>query len=118
MNCLTRFPSKETLNDNEGVCVLQGKVRFPEKDEIMKFKNLQNKWRVPFVVYADFESLLVKPEAQEESEKIINNHVPIAVSYSVDPKWRREVKCHTGTDCSEWFKSEMLELLLLLFTLF
>ena len=95
MNCLTRFPSEAKLKKHEAVCVLQGKVIFPEKEKaMMKFKNLQNKWRVPFVVYADFESLLVKPEAQEESRKIINNHVPIAVSYSVcsiDPKWRREV---------------------------
>ena len=66
------------------------------------------------MVYADFESLLVKPEAQEESGKIINNHTPIAVSYSVcsiEPKWRREVKCHTGTDCSKWFMGEMLKLI-------
>ena len=66
------------------------------------------------MVYADFESLLVKPEAQEEETgKIINNHIPIAVSYSVcsiDPKWRRDIKCHTGTDCSEWFMREMLKL--------
>ena len=115
MNCLTRFTSKASLKKHEAICVLQGKVVFPEKDKAtMKFKNLQNKWRVPFVVYADFESLLVKPEAQEEeSRKIINNHIPIAVSYSVcsiDPKWRREVKYHTGTDCSDWFINEMLNL--------
>ena len=115
MNCLTRFPSEAKLKKHEAVCVLQGKVIFPEKDKAtMKFENFQNKWRVPFVVYADFESLLVKPEAQEEeTRKIINNHVPIAVSYSVcsiDPKWRREVKCYTGTDCSEWFMKEMLNL--------
>ena len=115
MNCLTRFPSEAKLKKHEAVCVLQGKVIFPEKDKAtMKFENFQNKWRVPFVVYADFESLLVKPEAQEEeTRKIINNHIPIAVSYSVcsiDPKWRREVKCYTGTDCSEWFMKEMLNL--------
>ena len=67
MNCLPRFPSEAKLTKHEAVCVLQGKVIFPEKEKAtMKFKNLQNKWRVPFVVYADFESLLVKPEAQEE----------------------------------------------------
>ena len=65
MNCLTRVPNKEKLKKHEAVCVLQGKVTFPEKDKPMKFKNLQNKWRVPFVVYAEFESLLVKPETQE-----------------------------------------------------
>ena len=111
MNCLTRFPSEGKLKKHEALCILQGKVTFPEKDKPMKFKNLQNNWRVPFVVYADFESLLVKPDTQE-SEKDINNHTPIAVSYSVcsiDPKWRREVKYYTGTDCSDWFIREMLE---------
>ena len=114
-NMCFKWAILSALHHNEAVCVLQGKVIFPEKDKAtMKVKNFQNKWRVPFVVYADFESLSVKPEAQEEeTRKIINNHVPIAVSYSVcsiDPKWRREVKCYTGTDCSEWFMKEMLNL--------
>ena len=111
MNCLTRFPSKEKVKTHEAVCILQGKVTFPEKDKPMKFKNFQNKWQVPFVVYADFESLLEKPETQE-SRQVINNHVPIAVSYSVcsiDPEWRREVKYYAGTDCSNGFMKEMLE---------
>ena len=97
---------------HKDICVLQGKVTFPEKDKQMKVKNLQNTWRVPFVVYADFESLLVKPETQE-SRKVINNHEAIAVAYSVcsiDPKWRREVKYYTGTNCSDWFMNEMLKL--------
>ena len=103
MNWLTRFPSEEKLKKHEAVCVLQGKVTFPEKDKAMKFKNLQNNWLAPFVVYADFESLLGKPETQE-SRKVITNHEAIAVTYSVcstDPKWRRDVKHYTGTDCSD-----------------
>ena len=60
MNCLTRFLSKAKLKKHKGVCVLQGTVIFPEKekDKIMKFKNLQNKWRAPFVVYAECEEML------------------------------------------------------------
>ena len=64
------------------------------------------------MVYADFESLLVKPETQE-SRKVISNHEVIAVAYSVcsiDPKWRREVNYYKRTDCSDWFMNEMLKL--------
>ena len=64
------------------------------------------------MVYADFESLLVKPETQE-SRTVMSNHEAIAVAYSVcsiNPKWRREVKYYKRTDCSDWFMNEMLKL--------
>ena len=43
-----------------------------KKDEYVKFKNYQGKRKSPFMIYADFESILVSED--NEKQNSINSH--------------------------------------------
>lgn len=86
----------------------------PEKGSVIKFKNYDRKQDVPFVVYADFESMLEtcrdKSEKQPDTSNttILNRHVPVAFMYhlvcSIDPSYNKCVS-YRGKDCVEKFVS-------------
>jgi len=59
--CLNFFQSKDKLNDHKTYCNKHKcvKIEMPELGKnIIKFKNYNHFLKVPFVAYADFESLL------------------------------------------------------------
>ena len=60
--CLNGFDSQEKLNKhNEIKCYTNEPARliYPKtKDAFIKFKNFKNKFRYPYVMYADFECIL------------------------------------------------------------
>ena len=71
--CLHYFHTEEKLDAHEKDCtkVNKCKVNMPTpKNNILRFKNLANKEKVPFVVYADFECLL-KPNRTEARLKCL-----------------------------------------------
>ena len=64
--------------DNEIV-----RIEMPRKNSVVKFHDGhgQNQFKVPFVMYADFESILEpiespKPNPEESYTKIFNQHIP------------------------------------------
>ena len=61
-NCLNPFNTEKALQDHLEYCSNKEAVRieFPKKGEILKFKNYSKSQRVPFVIYADFESFTEK----------------------------------------------------------
>ena len=83
MNCLQGFPTEisrdkhfEHCKDNETV-----RTEMPKEASFMKFYNGQNQFKVPFVMYADFEAVLKpieapKPNPEESYNKVINQHIP------------------------------------------
>ncbi|KAF2898595.1 hypothetical protein ILUMI_07580 [Ignelater luminosus] len=60
--CLHYFHSEDKLQKHEVDCseINECRVQMPykEEDKTIKFKNLSHALRVPFIIYADFESLL------------------------------------------------------------
>ncbi|KAF2891328.1 hypothetical protein ILUMI_14845 [Ignelater luminosus] len=72
--CLYYFYSEDKLRKHEVDCseINECRVRMPykEKDKTIKFKNLSNALSVPFIIYADFESLLkpIKKQKGKNSE--------------------------------------------------
>ena len=62
--CLHICCSKAILAEHRKDCfkTSNGRIRMPEKgnDDILKFKNEARKMRVPYVIYADFESSLIE----------------------------------------------------------
>ena len=80
--CLHGFQKKETLEkhlENGCAAVSEQRVEMPVKGEndVLKFKNFPNKFKCPFVIYADFESFL-QPVASDESQNsyATQKHVP------------------------------------------
>ena len=62
VKCLLHFYSQEKLNEhykscnNKSCCF----TKLPDKNTFIEFKNHNKKFRCPFVIYADFESILKK----------------------------------------------------------
>lgn len=86
--CLCSFTSQQNLQIHKKECAnIITKLPSPE-NKFLKFKNWHKKMRVPFVVYADSESLLQPVSTCEPNPKIssttnIKKHFPIAFSYYI-----------------------------------
>jgi hypothetical protein len=77
--CMLHFYSQEKLdqhNKDYPKCIdpnQPAKVKLPAKNEaFIEFKNFKNKFKAPFVIYADFESILEK----HKEEHITHRHNP------------------------------------------
>ena len=86
MNCLqgftqelSRYQHQAYCEDNESV-----RVEMPKQGSTVEFKDGQNQFRVPFIMYADFESILepmgpVEPGASNPNQPYtneVNQHTP------------------------------------------
>ena len=81
-NCLQGFSFESNRDEHYEFCNDNGTVRIemPKKGSVVKFHNGQNQFKVPFTIYADFESILEPakdgPEPNGLFTKIINHHTP------------------------------------------
>ena len=79
--CLHSFYKKENHEKHEQECSIHTPVTMELSKDPIKFKNYQKQIRHPFVIYADFESILKKlhttqPDPNESYTMDINKHVP------------------------------------------
>ena len=60
MNCLQGFTQELSRDQHQVYCEDNESVRveMPKQDSTIEFKDRQNQFRVPFIMYADFESIL------------------------------------------------------------
>lgn len=71
--CLNYFTSKIILEKHEEYCDTHEavKIELPKRGTTLRFKNYNRSMRVPFVVYADFESFTQRLDTcQSNSENI------------------------------------------------
>ncbi|XP_063537662.1 uncharacterized protein LOC134747016 isoform X1 [Cydia strobilella] len=111
--CLVFFSKEDQLANH----LCSGIVtELPEKGTVIKFKNYERKQNMPFVIYADFESIL--PRASEchcgtdctlhssDNTETLQHHTPAAFAYyvvcSVDSAYNRYVT-YRGFDCVDKF---------------
>ena len=82
--CLNSFNSKETLEVHEEFCVDDGvKAVLPPPRSVVKFRKVQCCTVVPFVIYADFESILEKTsKLVGEKTTQIQHHIPLQLLFS------------------------------------
>ena len=70
--CLHTFITEEILKRHIQDCLkIKGKQRIvmPKKGEYVKFKNFERKIKSPFMIYADFESILVPEDNGKQNLK-------------------------------------------------
>ena len=124
MNCLNGFRTESARDKHYEYCSSNGhvKVKMPsEKEEWLKFHDGEYQFKVPFMLYADFESIL-KPVDGQYREKMntmkaqgkgkipytekINTHIPSGwcvhstFAYGVVPN---PLKMYWSKDCVEKF---------------
>ncbi|XP_057296198.1 uncharacterized protein LOC130625149 [Hydractinia symbiolongicarpus] len=81
LNCLQGFQTIESRDNHCTYCKDNEAVKITtrsEKDEWLYYQDGQQQFKVPFVIYADFESLLIpmKENARDTKTKTLNKHVP------------------------------------------
>jgi len=118
MKCMTHFTSEEKLkqhNNDFPVCHNNqpAKIEYPTKDKAhVMFKNYNNKFKCPFVIYADFESVLIKNDEKTEDDKITHKHMPCGYMYyvvSTIDKYNIKPKIYRGEDAVKNFLEEILK---------
>ena len=89
----------------------------PEKGDILKFKNYHRGEKVPFIIYADFESLIKSiessnPNPESSYTNKYQKHEPISFSYYIkcldDNVFKPRLISYTGEDAAQKFV-KMLE---------
>ena len=83
MNCLQGFKEEKSRNEHIGYCKDNESVRIemPHKRPIVEYSDGQFQFKVPFIMYADFESILKPIQGPENNPRVsttrgINVHTP------------------------------------------
>ena len=113
LNCLQGFSLEESrvkryeyCKDNEAVS-----IEMPKEGSFVEFHDGQNQFKVPFVMYADFEAILkpkevIESDPEESYTKEINQHIPSG--FCVYSKFaygdvKNSSKLYRGENCVEVF---------------
>ena len=104
------------MKHKEDCIVINGDqaIRMPPQGSYIEFKNYRNRLQVPFVIYADFESLLPSVE-KEGSERVrpYQEHIACGFSYKVvcsfDDKYSRPIQGGRGKDAVYNFLTSVLD---------
>ena len=118
--CLQAFSSEGILKSYIKDCFkINGKqtIKMPKKGEYIKFKNCERKIKSPFMIYTDFESILVpedngKQNPNESYNSKYQKHVACSYGYKlvcVDDKFSKPFKSYLGEDAVYNFISRMIE---------
>ena len=89
-NCLLGYSSEEALSKHWSYCKEHSCVRveLPKEGTFMKFTNIERSMRVPFVIYADFESYIIPintcgPDEKQSFTKQYQKHIPSSFCYYI-----------------------------------
>ena len=90
MRCLNPFHSQESLDKHLEYCSAHEAVKteMPGEGTILSFKNYNRSMRVPFIVYADFESFIKPidtcgPNPENSYTKQYQKHTPSSFCYYI-----------------------------------
>ena len=124
LHCLHSCSSEKTLAKHKETCLeVNGTqaTKLPKEGTKIKFKNHRNSMAVPFVIYADFESMLVPEERNSESgssedESSTNLYqTHRACSFGIktvchyDDKYSGEYRSYVGEDAAYVFLKTVLK---------
>ena len=124
--CFGLFLSKETMTNHQEYCSradYDGVLyRFPPPGSMVKFQNIRYQAEAPFVIYADFESLILDDNQALTDPAIkktkysapYGKHIPCAVGLYVksqsDAIYAGSYQTYTGKDVINWFLNRLLQI--------
>ena len=120
MNCLHSFRTKNKLKCYEKVCKNKyfcGIVISLERDKILEFNQYMKSDKMPYIIYADIESLIRKIDGcannpEKSSKTKIGQHIPCLYSKSTICGFDHIEGKHTlyrGKDCMKKFCTSLRE---------
>ena len=90
LNCFCGYTNKESLNKHKEYCYNNEcvKLSMPPAGTYLRFKNFLHSEKAPFVIYADFESLVKSmdncdPDPNKSYTKKYQKHEPTSFSYYI-----------------------------------
>ena len=113
--CLHAYTTRELLDAHATDCCHAQRTKFPD-DASCRFTNIQKQLPAPFVVYADFESILKPADKDidttqgvavglESSSNVFQEQIPCRFAYkvvsSVDPNFLRPLVMYRGENAAE-----------------
>lgn len=114
--CLNHFTEKSILEAHQLVCLNQNEYRIEmptTEDNLIQFENYSKQMRVPFVIYADVESILKKPDVQfcrTETTKAYQQHEVFSIGYYLKCSYDNSKSFYRSMrslDCIDWFVKEL-----------
>ncbi|CAH0562750.1 unnamed protein product [Brassicogethes aeneus] len=115
--CLNHFLTEAVLKKHLDTCKMLNdvKVELPtEETKFLRFKNYKNEIMVPYVVYADIESILVDYKDNNINigckSKKIQKHEAFSIAYYLKCSYNDSLSkfnIFTGNNCVEWFVYEL-----------
>ena len=108
MNCLQGFNEESSRDKHLDYCINNKsvKVEMPYRNLIVQYSDGPFQFKVPFIMYADFESILEPIQGPENNLRGINNHVPsrwcIRREFAYG-KVENPLKLYRGEDCVKKF---------------
>ena len=117
-NCLHGFKTQKSRDKHYDYCRSNESVRIemPDKDPIVSYSNGQHQFKVPFIMYADFESILepiqgVRNNPNLSSTRGVNAHKPSGWclhSKFAYGKVKKPTTQYRGPDCVEKFCEKII----------
>ena len=116
MNCLQGFMQESSRDQHQVYCEDNESVRveMPKQGSTVEFKDAQNQFKVPFIMYADFQSILKpmgpqgsgSPNSNQPYTNEVNQHMPSG--WCVYSKFAygdvdNPLRLYRGKDCIETF---------------
>ena len=90
LNCLNGYDDPEKLEQHKEYCSEEEsiKINMPKPDTFIKFKNFLHSEKAPFVVYADFESIVkpldtCEPDPNKSYTLKYQKHEPVSFVYYI-----------------------------------
>ena len=120
LNCFHSYRTENKLKKHENVCKKHDYYYVEMRNEdnnILKCNHGENSKKVPFIIYADFESLLEKQSTynnnpQNSSTTKINKHTPSGYSLFIHCSFdltKNKLDCYGGKDCMERLCNDLKE---------
>ena len=113
--CLQGFTSSKVLRRHLEYCSIHGAqhttLPVKGKDDILKFSDYAKQLPVPFVIYADFESIEEKVNDCHTSTTDTAKCTPCGYGYKVvcvDPKYSKPTTVYRGRDVSKRFIEDLM----------
>ncbi|KAK5641924.1 hypothetical protein RI129_010471 [Pyrocoelia pectoralis] len=115
--CLNHFSTDAILQKHSIKChkINKCSVRLPDDDaKYLEFSNHLYKETVPFAIYADVESILVKCDGVSDTNTTLyQKHVPFAIALFLKCSYddtKSKFLSFRGPDCIKWFVNQLQDI--------
>ena len=117
-NCLNGFNTEKSRDEHYEYCSSNEsvKIEMPDKDPIVRYSNGQHQFKVPFIMYADFESILEPIQGAKNNPNVsstmgVNSHKPsgwcLHTKFAYG-KVKNPTTQYRGPDCVEKFCEKII----------